>query len=236
MTKRYILNYIGGSKGDFLCNFINNIPVSLDERNASPSDFGFLKSLTYRNFNDTDIKLINENSCLIFPAHFAHKIPIEFLNNYNFEIINFVYDSNVLSTIYIEYLFKNLPKKLQGKDKLGIIAGRTKQSAEAFKQFKEVEYFIDINLLLEKKEINNENRIKYLEKRLKNFYFPYKSTGTNEISYSKIFIDNDFSELKNFFKINDDKLKFAIANTWLPSTVYAWGKEWDIENYGYRKW
>ena len=63
---QYILNYMGGTKGDFLCNFINTGSTNLvNNSNKSSTNFGFFKFLYSKSFEELDIDLKELNLSLI---------------------------------------------------------------------------------------------------------------------------------------------------------------------------
>jgi hypothetical protein len=243
---KYILNYIGGTKGDFLCNFINFNKTSINnfQFNRSESNFNYFKHLYSRDFVQLDAKkfLTNNNDVKIFPAHNADKIPKEFLVENELILIHLSCSQGYYKTIEIESFLKNLVIK---KD-----IEFLKKSYSLHKDnpnFENMEYLLDIQLLTSNIIINNKNRLDLLKKflqrensskyniekinRLENNIMPEDIV----LDYKEIFIDKKFNKLTELFNIDTDNLSIAIDNTWLPNQINIFNELIDITLYGYRK-
>lgn len=246
---RYILNYKGGTKGDFLCNFINRGSIDLVNNfsNKSYTNYGFFKFLWCKSFEELDIDLteLNNKNTKIFPAHFTQKIPTSFLIEHDLKIINLVYTKKYLKTIKIEALFKNATdtiylrngelKRLHKR----LLIDKNDFSFARYNKFTDIKFQIDTLLFFNKIKINDINRCEFLDKELnemneitkKDLHFDER--GYN-IDYEDLYIKKDFNSLNQLFQFNADHLKDKIENTWLPSEITIWGKTWFPSNYGYR--
>lgn len=251
MMTRYILNYIGGTKGDFLCNFINQRTINLvGSSNKSSSDLGFLKFLYYNDFkyaNTEEIK--NLTDVKILPAHCTFKIPTSFLEEHDFQIINLLFNKKYLKTIQIESLFKNLTPVNDKKRRFielknigeTLKIDKNDRSFLKYNTFKDIEFrIIDPYLFYNKIEINDINRCMYLDKMLnelmqKDTHYAIDERSICNIDYEDFYIKKDFGILNQIFEFDSDELKNKIEKTWLPKEMNFWGKLWVPSNYGYRK-
>lgn len=227
---QYILNYDGGTKGDFLCNFINANTVQIENtNNKSKSDYDFFKKLFYIDFDEISaVEFLKNNvEVKIFPAHFADKIPKDFLLEHDIRLIHLVADKKYFQTISLESLFKNITNEFK---KLDI------KSEWDQKLIKNNMLVDDKNrILLVKKVLDNlKNEIQ--QKELMNLRIRKHLTYDDIIlDYKKLYIDKNFTELVELFDIDVNLLSIAIEKTWLPNEIYHFGQVFYPELYGYRK-
>jgi hypothetical protein len=248
----YILNYLPGCKGDFLCNFINdsknclsNIDLSTNKSNVLNGHFKDLSFVKYNKKLLTD-QLDQYPNTKIFPCHDAHVIPIKDLEELNLKIINLDIDPEYYNTSIIELAFKQNPDLIYRKYIIKNLSMNNLNSLKHNTKFllNDVKYHIDLELYKNNIEINDCNRIEYFQKKLeidikysKNITFNarllnYKNGYT--IDYGTIFIDKDFTKLMQFFDIDTKKLSLLIDRTWLPKKITLWGKDFYPSDYGYK--
>jgi hypothetical protein len=124
MTKKYIIEYVGGTKGDMLCRFLNNLSTDQDVRGKSShidwplGGRNWLKS-TKVNGEVLDLTLDRFEEALwrnpyeFMPTHPLGVIDIkdyrDLLKMYNYEIYSIKYKPKHHATIKIESLIKNFP-------------------------------------------------------------------------------------------------------------------------------
>lgn len=226
---QYILNYNSGTKGDFLCNFINSNTVQIENtNNKSKSEYDFFKKLFYIDFNEISaIEFLKNNmEVKIFPAHFADKIPRDFLLEHDIKLIHLVANKKYLQTISLESLFKNITNEFKNSD----IKSEWDQ-----KLIKNNMLVDDKNrILLIKKVLDNlKNSIQ--QQALVNLRITKHQTDDDIIlDYKKLYIDKNFTELVELFDIDVNLLSIAIEKTWLPDEIYHFGQVFYPKLYGYR--
>jgi hypothetical protein len=236
---RYILNYVGGTKGDFLCNYINfgKEYFTDDNVNKSHSRFAFFKSLITLDFHEEKSQaFIDQNKQIkIFPAHRADKIPRNFLKANNIRLVQIIVDMGYLRTIELELLFKTLTLKVD------------EDYMRRWYNIKEyAEYPFDKVLIDRDIKLNDENRFQKLLHRLEKknhsviinqFDKMRKIAAENDImlDYRSIFINKELSIFNTLFDIDIEALSVAIDRTWLPQYLEVFKQTLDLSEYGYRK-
>ena len=245
---RYILNYTGGSKGDFLCNYINFEEIKIEDNsfNRSQSHSSYFKNLVVNNFSYdlAEIFLRNNNKTKIFPCHRADKITKFFLNENDIKIIQMKYDLSNIKTVLIEGTIKNNCRTVNYSNSLRFLSLHDNVSSD-INLIKKIKYSIDIDLLNEGyTDINDNNRIKYFDiffqninnkNFLKEKYFNINYIDTEiNFFYRDLFVEKNFEALEQLFDINSTELSDLIEKTWLPSQFEFCGKIWNLEDYGYR--
>ena len=240
---RYILNYPGGAKGDFLCKFINK----------NVDDMYIFKKRRYELpdicWEAIDNHLKNLPNIKIFPTHTSHLIPTSLLEKNNLKIINLKFDHKFIKTIMIEGTFNSV---INGKvNYINIFSSFKDQFSK--EELKKIRYYIDVSLLQKKLEINDENRCKELRFILKNldnkiFLLKQKYKKNNRLllgefneddrgeylDYKEIFIDKKFNKLNTFFKFDQLKFSKLIDQSWLPEEIKLWNCTWIPSLYGYQ--
>lgn len=227
---QYILNYCGGTKGDFLCNFINANTIQFENtNNKSNSEYNFFKKLLHKDFDEINaVEFLKNNSEVkIFPAHFADKIPKDFLIEHNIRLIHLVADKQYFQTIFLEALFKNITNEFKNSN----------IKSEWDQKLIENNMLVDDKhrILLMKKILDNPKdsiqKKALITLRLKK----YQTDDDIILDYKKLYIDKNFTELTELFDIDVDLLSIAIEKTWLPNEIYHFGQVFYPKLYGYRK-
>lgn len=194
--ERYLLDYNPGSKGDFLCNFLNNIDIdnNLDKNNRSRNNYSFLKhepTLWNENFdrikyeNDFRIFLEEYEYLKIFPCHMAWNIPLDILEKYNIKIIHLYVEEYYRKSSLLESYIKNLFVEINPKKRKKIDTNK-------------IEYNFDIILLDNDLEINNKNRV-YMSDLL---FTGIRNNNLDEI-FKEYRVFNYFFDKPSFFKQHD---------------------------------
>jgi hypothetical protein len=251
---RYILNYIGGCKGDFLCNFINNKVNCLIEMNTltkkSKPLNGSLKSLSYQPYNKKIlIDTINEfPNTQIFPTHSAKIINATDLEELDLKIINLNITEEYFNTAKIELAFK---QKFEFIDKKHILSAFAFNNGKSFNfsstdiknLIANVSYHIDFDMYKKGIELNDSNRVKYFTSCLSSIIqYPSKLSNIDiidfeshyTIDYGTIFIEKDFKDLTQLFDIDSTQLSLQIDQTWLPKKISSWNHTFYPADYGYK--
>jgi hypothetical protein len=117
MTKKYIIEYLGGTKGDMLCRFLNNLKPDLESTGKSkpvkssvPSWLKIMdpNELTLERFDEA----LSKNLYEYMPAHALwvtnNKDYRDLLKKYNYEIYSLKFKPEHYVTIIIEALIKNM--------------------------------------------------------------------------------------------------------------------------------
>ena len=232
--RKYILHYFGGSKGDFLCNFINNSSFieETSSFNKSQSLIPYFKSLQFKEFNYYDALNCLKNDDLIFPGHCCYKIPKKFIIKSKVQIIDFFYEKKFHKTILIERAFKNFSKILNEKEKINYL--RMMNLSVLPDEFNSIYYYADIFLVRDKLKVNDINRAAFLKTAFEKESIFYKSAYQSVvIDYERIFFKKDFSILKNYFEFDEDRLFELIEKTWLPEEIDLFGTIWKPKDFGY---
>ncbi len=121
--KKYIIEYVGGTKGDMVCIFLNNAPPNQDGTGkTSPLEVGcpnWLKlmiptELTLDRFEE----VLATNPHTYLPSHplWAVYNPkyLDLIEKYNYEICSLKFDKKHYVTIRIESILKNTFKQKDG--------------------------------------------------------------------------------------------------------------------------
>lgn len=236
-----IIEYDGGTKGDFLTNFLCGTNY-IGHNGLSNNDNNFLKTIGLRDSSQTSedaiVQLFYKSAdSIALPCHrtdiFTDKLK-EFIQQHC-QTYKIVYSDKFLKTVHIEELVKQCTRPTVFEDISSWI------STSLHQQLQHMEYWIDVELANLKHDLTNQNRIARLEKRLKGNTFRaeyYRNPlvvgipGTIILNYQDLYIDFN---LDNALFAGHDKTLFRqlTAKTWLPETVTAFGKTWVPRDYGY---
>jgi hypothetical protein len=240
-----IIEYAGGTKGDFLSNFLcgtNNIShngasqptdnfqhilKTIGLRDSSPIDedamidklFGQLANKTALSCHRTDI--------------FPDKIK-KFIQQHR-QTYKILYGDKFKKTVQLEGLFKQWTRATEFEHVKSWI------STSLHQHLQHMEYWIGVELANLKHDLTDKNRVALLEESL--YQDPDNSEyycnplavglpGTIILNYQDLYIDFN---LDNALFEGYDKTLFRqlVAKTWLPETVMAFGKTWKPRDYGY---
>jgi hypothetical protein len=240
-----LIEYAGGTKGDFLTNFLcgtDNIGhngISQD----TDGDHSILKTIGLR-----DSSLIDEDAIInkLFyklanrTALSCHRTDIfpnklkEFIQQHR-QTYKIVYNDKFKKTVHLEGLFKQWTRDTEFRHVKNWV------STSLHQQLQHMEYWIDVELANLKHDLTDKNRIALLEESLNqdpdntDYYrnpLAVGIPGTIILNYQDLYIDFN---LDNDLFAGYDKTLFRqlVANTWLPETVTAFNKEWKPRDYGY---
>jgi hypothetical protein len=243
MEKKYILNYIGGCKGDFLCNFLNNRSIefksNLTRLSSTTQNF---KWLYHQDFNHELFQNFASPDLKIYPAHCSYKIPTDILQNNNLNIINLKFTKEIANNIKIEHLVKTFCQEIDD------------EMISQFKYFEhlnnipqeivnKIKFFIDIHLLKYNFELNDDNRMRLLYAVLgddtntyyNEFVTDDRSNSDEDLDYETLYIKKDFTTLSKMFEFDSQNLTEFINQTWLPEEIIIWGEKFDLSFFGYTR-
>jgi hypothetical protein len=236
MTK-YLLDYLGGCKGDFLCNYINDNTLHF-------ADTGILKS----NSSHGGLKIDEERqknyefhlskNLIILPGHKLYELSNTILKQFDCRIIKLNINKKFYNIAAIEFIIKHFASPIDKKILIKY------HSSDIGKNFKTLKYMIDIVIYENNDVINNLNRINYLFKKLDNLHERFsKYDKINEfydtvykiVNYEDLYINKKYDFL---FEIKPDfdpiHYENLLEKTWLPDIVNVFGYDLDLRKYGYR--
>jgi hypothetical protein len=208
---KYIIEYLGGCRGDFLCNFLNYGNLILEDEKTSKSKgfnknfksytSGLLKYKTDFNYEKFEI-MLQEVSEKYTPSHQMFYFQDEHYNllkKYNFTIYKIIFSEKWYNNILIELLFKNPTH-------------------------------VDLSEL-----ITAENYLNNFFYKKKFFFDFYNHPKNNEnkilLDYEKLFFD---IEIEKFFnEIDLKKYKEYLKRVELKKKIELWGKKYYPQDYGY---
>jgi hypothetical protein len=238
MTK-YLLDYFGGSKGDFLANFINNNEIQLDNKFSKSKSQKINLKLP---FDDNTLHEILSKDFMFCAGHKLYNIDSYFLKKYGCKILKLMIEEKFITTVLIEFYIKNQlhPTNIVTEMKIKNI-----NDYHYFQKYKKVKYVIDFDLIENCKELTDENRITELLINLENIpnEFSEKKLLINQLydtiyktlSYGDIFINKKYdmlNEIKPSF--NSVVYEELLEKTWLPDIVNVFGYDINLRSYGYR--
>lgn len=257
MKGKIILEYIPGTKGDFLARFLTDQSIKLTELGRSADLEESLKFLSrykedvgyYNPSFDNFEKYLSKKFGKVITAHELFflsnaKQYYSILQKYNMSIVKICYDKQFYKTIQIEDLFKN--SKADYADYKERIIKEHYQNQKIDDAFK---FSIDFFLLQRNIEINNTNRAELLHNFLSNpitsklinrqwglkneiFNSEKQKQNKNIINYKDLYIDFNLSN-PIFDEINTELFPSMVAKTWLPEKIVLFSETWKPKDYGY---
>lgn len=240
---RYVLEYIGGTKGDMLTTLlINKDELKFDElrRAVNRGNKLFLMELSaqisyaFKNPSIEEFKkrllISNDKILTAHGLYFLQKKEYrDVLKELDFKVKKLIFEKRHYQTINIEGVFKNLR-----------VFSPVFEQAINF-QRKEDSYRIDYYLTKKNIPINNTNRAEALYKTLKNDKFldlklfnnPKHCLHRDLLSYQDLYIDFNLSD--PFLESLDiESYKNTVEQSWLPDEIHVFGETWKPKDYGYR--
>jgi hypothetical protein len=238
--KTKIINYDPGSKGDFIVNFLND-KISFELLGQSSASAGSDTRTYGQSLLNSELgKYVDLLLQSDYQEEYISSHSIIYMNN---EMLSRLYQKYDLYHIYVEeewqqhvnidIMFKVFTKPIH--------ISLVEKSKKLFEKnvFEKLEYVIDFQLLQMSKDITNENRFEFINFYIKNNrFFNTKNTFVKSLNYSKIFTST-FSDLENLLsssnkKFDKDLYIAALKKSFLPKTIDAFGKTFNIEELGYR--
>lgn len=224
-----IIEYIGGTKGDFLVSQLSGMPASLIGFNKTQlkSEAQKLKHFLYESTVANSLNLNELENLIIQLKHFpyigVHSLDIlndsafDMLYHYDYQIFKICYDNDYYKSISIESFLKNI-KHTRNK----------------------YEYSIDQELIKQGLELNNQNRAWMLDSffnHVKNGFddpihleFNKKIKNRNILQYKELYITFESDLIRH---LNIDDYKIAVSKSWLPTKIDLFDRTWDLTSYGY---
>jgi hypothetical protein len=233
MTK-YLLDYSGGCKGDFLCNFLNHGLLFLEDNLRSKSVDGGLK----RNYSQERIEHFLLKDICILPMHNQNNFFTNIIKKYPVKVFKLKIEPKFYKTAMIEFIIKNNTAKIT-KEVLF-----SNQSYDVLKNFKQLKYHID--LLLKEKDNELTDKIRYekiisLLNEVENNYEIYEISNNavdniyKELYYGNLYVNKKYDmlyEIKPDF--NSIHYENLLEKTWLPDVLNVFGYDINLRKYGYR--
>ena len=117
MTKKYIIEYFAGTKGDMLCRFLNNLKPALELTGKSRPVMSTVPSwLKLMDPNELTLERFEEalsvNPYEYMPAHALWVVYnpkyLDLIEKYNYEIYSIKFEPEHYVTVIIEALIKNM--------------------------------------------------------------------------------------------------------------------------------
>lgn len=260
MTKeKFLLEYLGGTKGDFLANVLvfDKLELLFKENNRSNSKLKTLKYLsneegytgkypTVEEF-ESIIAALPQESITSHQLFFLTKDQnyFDILHKYDYNLYKICFEENHYKTVQIESIFKNARyQNVSGGRKETIERYKNQHCEDAF------DYLIDFEIFRKDLKINNTNRSTFLENKLKsvlgdneynfsdhlNFYkFNSEKQKENKklLNYSDLYIDLNLSKYKLFESIEKNRYQKQLSKTWLPNEIVLFNETWKPKDYGY---
>jgi hypothetical protein len=235
MTK-YLLDYRGGCKGDFLCNFINYNKIIYDNDYRKSKTPNLSLKIDIEQVPTSRIEKTLQQDISIIAGHNLQKLHCDLLLKYNVKILKINLEEKFYKTAAIESLIKN------SKNSIGKLNSFLLKKIN--KSFKDNSYYIDYTLIKNQIEITDENRHESLLSLLNNIenefdsYYELKPdypTLYKNINYEDIYLNKKYDALYEI-KQNFDSVLYEelLEKTWLPDIVNLFGYDIDLKKYGYR--
>lgn len=241
--ERYIIEYLGGCKGDMLTALLNRENLSIDDLRKVDR-----KGISLKDINnpldpvgiilsaaelDKKLRILTEKFTTSHNLYFLKRSHHDVLDRLNFRIIKITFEEKHYQTIRIENLIKNLKN-------------RDKMLDQRF-GFLDVDdhdfFYIDYFLKEENIHITDENRAEKLDLLLKNQkqhfvnerIFNSQKNNQNKIlwSYQALYVDLT-PGYDLFNNIDMDLYKETVDRSWLPDEIQIFGETWKPRDYGYR--
>ena len=116
MSTKYIIEYLGGSKGDLLVRFLNREPANFAANNRTLANISYINWLKLVNPYDLTLQRFEEvlvnNDKNYVPAHplwvTLDNNYLELLDKHNYKIIKVSVDPKHYITVRIESILKNI--------------------------------------------------------------------------------------------------------------------------------
>jgi len=259
LKEKFLLEYLGGTKGDFFANILvfNKLDLSFKNNNKSNARLKNIKFFsneegyagttpTVEEFSTVIKSLPNEN----FTAHQLFFLTndtkyFEVLASENFKIYKICFEKNHYKTIQLESIFKNIYYTQ--------VTGARKETIEKFKKSAdsdEFTYLLDFEMFKKNIPLNDTNRAHFLEEKLKapvsqhqynlNDYTMFSKFNSLEqkankiiFNYNDLYVDVKLSNYQQFNFIDLARYQRQLDKTWLPSEIVLFGNTWKPKDYGY---
>ena len=234
---KYILHYVSGSKGDFLGNFLNNIPFNIDKNTRK----SFTHSPFILNYTESELDKIIGKNYKFFLTHIGDKIPKQILEKYETKIIKLNVEIKYFTTVYIDFHIKYYCSQTNFLNYSKI---KNFENSKDSIKYKKIKYFIDTILIEKNLELNDTNRFLEIEKLLQNpnnVFYNYVNHNKNYdqvdkvLSYEDIYIRKKYDLLYEIKPDFDSSLfENLLEKTWLPDVMNVFDSSINLRKYGYR--
>jgi hypothetical protein len=236
-----IINYIGGSKGDFIINFLNN-KISFRSLGQSGSSAGtdtrsFGQSLPNDQlYRYVDVMIDTTYKEPFVSSHSLTNMSDDLLHTLleKYDLYHIVVEPEWQKQVNIDFMFKVWSKKIHHSliEKLK----NTKETDED--KLKEIEYNIDIVLFSKDLPLNDKNRLNIMLEMNNLNHVRDVSRMINPICYSKLFVD-PFVDVQILCetigkRFNERFYRELLKKSFLPREITVFGHTFDVEKLGYR--
>jgi hypothetical protein len=236
MTK-YLLDYRGGCKGDFLCNFVNFNDVFFvgDYKKSTTPNYNF------KDGSKTKIEKILKQELVIVAGHRLDFLDKKLLQDNNCKIIKLCIENKFYQTASVEFFIKYFTTIISKVELLYLLPKK-----DYFKFVDTAKYCIDLNLIQLNLDLTDKNRLNFLLMSLNNAterYIKYENlkldypTVYKNFWYGDIYVNKKYDMLYEI-KPDFDPIHYEnlLEKTWLPDVVNVFGYDIDLRKYGYRNY
>lgn len=240
--KTKIINYRGGSKGDFIINFLNN-KISFRTLGQSASSAGtdtrsFGQSLLDHQMHQyVDLMLKTNYKESFVSSHSLTKLSVDLLQSLStkYDLYHIVVEQGWQRQVNIDFSFKALSKEIHPS----LVARERNKKIMSEHDINNLKYNIDIFLPSRNLSMNDDNRIKVMLEMIELIHDDKNTCDLiNHISYDSLFVEpfSDARELADSIgkKFDERFYKGLVKKSFLPKQVSAFGETFDVENLGYR--
>ena len=234
MTK-YLLDYLGGCKGDFLCNFVNFNDVFFvgNYKLSNTPNSHFKNKIT------VNVQKILQQELIIVAGHRLDFLDEKILQTNNCKIIKLCIENKFYQTAAVEFFIKKFTTTIS---KVKLLSRLPKK--DFFKFHNKAKYWIDLELIQLNLDFTNENRLNVLISKLQNTaerFIQYEKLKVDYHTVYKNFWYGDIYVNKKYDMLYEIKPDFdpihyenLLEKTWLPDVVNVFGYDINLRKYGYR--
>ncbi|NDB57436.1 hypothetical protein EB001_03215 [bacterium] len=210
MSEKYLIEYVGGCRGDFLCNFLNYNDIFLETELTSKSiclnknlrrhinSFEESKeNVDYKEF-EFILSTISDKYTAVHHLFYLQNEHYELLKKYNFQIYKIIFSKEWYSNIRVESLFKNH----------------------------------DHHTIVDQHSFETHLKNPLLVKFFFDFYnHPKNNKNKILLNYEKLYYDIEINNMFN--EIDIQKYKSLLKFVELKKEIELWGKKYYPADYSY---
>ena len=222
MSTKYIIEYLGGSKGDLLVRFLNREPANFAANNRTLANISYINWLKLVNPYDLTLQRFEEvlvnNDKNYVPAHplwvTLDNNYLELLDKHNYKIIKVSVDPKHYITVRIESILKNIVSGFSTHEIVEIMNS-------VYIQGKDLNSFTFSDISSRKININDEQQIWNQRADVFRLFDKVLINNRQAASYDSLFLDFT-NDLLNGYDL--DAWKILVNKSWC-----------DFDGAGYRK-
>jgi hypothetical protein len=223
---KYIIEYLGGTRGDFLCNFLNTGQMFLknSETRTSSTIGGSLKYLSMQSYyakKSPEISVLDNHlyNCKdqFTPSHGLFYLSAgcrQMIKDRNFQICKITFGKKYYVTILIEAFFKNI--------ELTPAIGR---------------YLTQNNLpnVQENRSLAVDDFLQNIKNHSNYYFYNFFNKNDNQgkvlLDYEKLYLGTPDYDI--FTDVEIEGYKRLVERTILPEQIELYGKKYYPRDYGY---